>query len=111
MSFFKRGGISVVALCFVFALSSVASAASITHQLFVNPIQVSADDGTMTSNPTMELFEAATDKIWEQAGIDIVFLPWKTWNSSASLTISATSELLLAGNAILSSMIPKSTQA
>jgi len=86
------------ALLLVTLLCGTAVADPITHQLIVNPIQVSNDDGTNSSNPSLELFEAETDKIWAQAGIDIVFLDWKFWNSTDAQVISATSELLQAGN-------------
>jgi hypothetical protein len=85
---------------FVF-LSGAAYALPITHQLVVNPIQVCDDSGANCANVAKALYEAEADKIWLQAGIDITFLSWKQFDSSASLTISSTSELLLPGNQAL----------
>jgi hypothetical protein len=76
-----------------------ALATHIDRQVVVNPVQVCDDDGTNCSNPARILFEAETDKIWSQAGIDVKFLPWKVWNHTASQNIeSSVSELILPGN-------------
>lgn len=79
-------------------LSGAAQALPITHQLIVNPIQVCNNSGTGCANSSLQLYESVTDKIWSQAGIDIVFLSWKQFDDSASLFISSTSELVKPGN-------------
>lgn len=90
---------SAAASVLLLLFAGAASALPITHQLVVNPIQVCADDGTGCANSGQLLYDAETDKIWEQAGIDILFLDWKTWNSSAHLVIDQTSDLVgFAGN-------------
>jgi hypothetical protein len=82
-------------------LSGAAYALPLTDYLVVNPIQVCDDFGANCANPTKALYEPFADKIWLQAGIDIEFLPWKQFNSTASLLINSTSELLLPGNQAL----------
>jgi hypothetical protein len=41
------------------------------------------DNGGNPANSELQFFEAATDKIWAQAGIDILFLDAKTLNNSS----------------------------
>ena len=90
---------SVVAL--VLCISGQVFAAPITHQLVVNPIQVCDDTGDNCANPGNILYEAEADKIWDQAGIDISFLSWKQMDNTAAQNITATSNLLVAGNQAL----------
>lgn len=52
--------------------------------LEVQPIQVCDDDGLVCAQ--VELFEAIADKAWDQADIDIVFLPLNQLNDSTYLT-------------------------
>ena len=67
-------------------------AAPIIHQITVQPIRICDDLGmncTMTG-----FFEAETDRIWAQAGIEIEFLPLTQFNSSEFLDIAGTFELV-----------------
>lgn len=62
-----------------------SASAQTTYQLVVNPIQVCDDAGVTCANANRELFLAETDKIWAQAGLDIMFLDWKVMYDTASL--------------------------
>ena len=80
--------------CFVLVLTilsivSLASAGTVTIQ----PIQVCDNTGNNCADASRELYETVGDKIWAQAGIDLFFLPWVTFDSTAYQTI--TSELQL----------------
>lgn len=70
------------------ALSVPASAATVTIQ----PIQICQDDGTSCANSGQTLFEAEGDKIWAQAGIDLVFLAWAQYNETDFLNLSVDSD-------------------
>jgi len=70
----------------VFTSASPALAASFT--LTVQPFQMCNDAGAGCGNAAMTLFEAEGDKIWSQAGIDLVFLPWLQINNTAYLDIT-----------------------
>ncbi|MBT9312825.1 zinc-dependent metalloprotease family protein [Leptothoe kymatousa] len=52
--------------------------------LEVQPIQVCDDDGLVCAQ--VELFETIADKIWDQANLDIAFLPLNQLNDSTYLT-------------------------
>ena len=52
--------------------------------LEVQPIQVCNDAGIVCAQ--VELFETIADKIWDQADIDITFLPLNQLNDSTYLT-------------------------
>lgn len=65
--------------------------AATLYSLTVQPIQVCLNDGTQCANPDRELYEAAGDKIWAQAGIDLVFLPFTTLNSTNFWNFSSAS--------------------
>lgn len=67
------------------ALSLPASAGLV---LSVKPIQICDDAGANCANSAKQLFEAAGDKIWAQAGIDLNFLSWGQINNTAYLDIS-----------------------
>src|SRR5947199_8094610 len=54
----------------------------------VKPIQVCSDAGANCGDAARQLFQAADDKIWAQAGISIFFLPWATINNSSLQTIN-----------------------
>ena len=71
-----------LSICALLLSSMQLQALMITHRLVINPIQVCDDLGTICANPSLELFEAETDAIWMQAGIDIEFLPWSVMNDS-----------------------------
>ncbi|MEM1242237.1 MAG: zinc-dependent metalloprotease family protein, partial [Cyanobacteria bacterium P01_H01_bin.26] len=53
--------------------------------LEVQPIQVCDDGGIVCAQ--VELFETIADKIWDQANIEITFLPFNQLNDSTYLTI------------------------
>jgi len=53
----------------------------------VQPIQICRDTGTHCANPLQTLFEAEGDRIWAQAGIDLLFLPWHTLNNTSYLNL------------------------
>ena len=60
--------------------------------VFVQPIQVRGDDGTGPANPDRVLFEAAADKILAQADVELRFLPWRTYDSSAAQAITTSAQ-------------------
>jgi hypothetical protein len=47
----------------------------IDKRVTIQPYQLARDDGSEVQNPAILLHEAECDKIWAQAGIDILFLP------------------------------------
>lgn len=58
----------------------------IDKRITVQPIYVRSTDGTtFTSNAGQILYEAETDKIWSQAGIDVQFLAPMYYNDSSFL--------------------------
>jgi hypothetical protein len=59
----------------------------------IQPIQICNDDGSGCSDSALQLFEAQGDKIWAQAGIDLIFLPWITQNSTALNTLNFDTEM------------------
>ena len=63
-------------------LLTACSTSNITHEITVQPIQFSNDDGTETANEKKELLFASTQKIMAQAGIRVKFLPFKTFKST-----------------------------
>jgi len=67
-----------VGVALLVGLSGGAWADIVTKRVTIKPIQVRNDDGMMPANAARELNEAAVDKIWKQAGIDIMFLDWMT---------------------------------
>lgn len=52
----------------------------VDRQITIQPIQVTS--GATVGNPSQTLWEAEADKIWAQAGIDIKFNSWITWESA-----------------------------
>ena len=69
---------------------SAVGQVTIDKRITIQPIQVRSTDGfTSISNPSLTLFEAETDKIWSQAGIDILFLPTITYNNSLFLNTAS----------------------
>ena len=80
------GRLLLIGAALVFASARPALAASFT--LTVQPFQMCNDAGTGCGNAAMTLFEAEGDKIWSQAGIDLVFLPWLQINNTAYLDIT-----------------------
>jgi hypothetical protein len=74
-------------LGFALALSSSATLAGILR-LTVQPIQICNTAGADCADPGRVLFEDITDTIWAQAGIDVLFLPWATYNNSDFLDLT-----------------------
>lgn len=72
--------------------------AQITDYLTVQPIQVCDDFGLNCANPSLEFFEAETDKIWDQAGIDVLFLGANQLDDTSLLNITSTADVDLPGN-------------
>lgn len=65
----------------------------IAHAAFIEiqPIQICDDDGNNCA--TTGFFEAETDKIWAQAGIDVRFLPIQTIDNTDWLDVNYASPL------------------
>jgi len=61
--------------------------------IYIQPIQVCNDAGSMCANPSQTLFEAEGDKIWAQAGLDLSFYSWSLFNATDYLTIDSEVEL------------------
>lgn len=81
-----------LALYFALFLGPIfAEAASI---IVVQPISVCDDVGGDCSNSSGEYFEAETDKIWNQADIDISFLPMVEFHSAAFQSINSTTDFV-----------------
>jgi hypothetical protein len=68
-------------------LAGPAAAAPITKQVSLQVIRLCDNTGTDCAVATT--YEAPADKIWEQAGIDMKFLPTISWNNSTFLTPNA----------------------
>jgi len=62
-------------LTLLFLVTSALPAVAATLALTIQPYQICDDDGTNCANSAKSLFEAEGDKIWAQAGIDLIFLP------------------------------------
>ena len=76
----------LLAIAGALMLSATDEASALPVQYVnVQPIQVCDNGGGNCANSLLQLFLAETDKIWAQADIDVVFLPWMTVNSSAQL--------------------------
>lgn len=75
--------------------ATVAFLAVPAHAGYVNiqPIQVCDDAGGNCANPGQELFLAATNKIWAQAGLTFNYLPFTTTNSSQYLALDNAGEV------------------
>ena len=73
----------VSALCLLAVCSTAAA-----DVIYLQPIQIRASDGTSPANAGMELFEAESNKIWAQAGLDLIWLPWNTLDNSSLLDLS-----------------------
>jgi hypothetical protein len=86
------GCLAASAMLMLVAWCSTLAIAQPTRVIFVQPIQVGDDAGSDYANPGRELFEAATDKIYAQAGIDIKFLPWNTYNNASFQNITTTAQ-------------------
>lgn len=75
--------------------AAVACLATPAHAAYVNiqPIQVCDDAGANCANAGQELFLAATNKIWAQAGLSFNYLPFTTTNSSQYLALDDAGEV------------------
>lgn len=69
-------------------MAATAGAAPITKQVKLQVIQLCDNAGLDCA--AVNTYEAAADKIWAQAGIDMLFLPTITWNNSTFLTPNVT---------------------
>jgi hypothetical protein len=86
MNFRRFSCLTAVAGAVVLAPAVLSDAEALpVKYLNVQPIQVCDDGGANCANTALQLFLAETDKIWAQADIDVVFLPWMQVNSSAQL--------------------------
>ena len=79
-----RGFLLGAALALAPSFSALAGPLTVT----LKPIQICDDAGANCGNSAMKLFEAEGDKIWAQAGLDLVFLPWATINETDYLDIT-----------------------
>jgi Metallo-peptidase family M12B Reprolysin-like/PEP-CTERM motif len=59
----------------------------------VRPIQVCDNAGANCGNAAQQLFQAADNKIWAQAGISIFFLPWAEVDNTALQNINVEADL------------------
>ena len=75
-------------LLLVVALLTPAAVWAAPFTLTVKPFQICDNAGANCGNSAQTLFEAESDKIWAQAGVDIVFLPWSEIDNSAYLDIT-----------------------
>ncbi len=64
-----------------------AGAKALPFQLTIQPINVCDNLGNNCGNPAENVFLAETQKIWAQAGIDMMFLAFNQLNNTSFLTI------------------------
>ncbi len=76
----------LAALTLPIAIAQRVGAAPIDRYLLIQPIQVCDDAGLVCAG--IGFFEAETDKIWAQAGIDMLFLTPVQLNNSTYLSIN-----------------------
>ena len=67
--------------------SGSAQALLIDKQVTIRPIQLCDNGGANCAD--VDTYEAAADKMWEQAGIDFLFLPVQQWNHDAFRILNA----------------------
>lgn len=80
---------------FVGLTASAQTSVMLDKQITIQPIIVRSTDGvSATANAGMELYAAATQKIWAQAGIEIKFNAFQYYNDTASLNLDVTSNSL-----------------
>lgn len=60
----------------------------IDKRVTIQPIVMRSTDGSIAANPQLKIFEAETDKIWAQAGIDFQFLPAIYYDNSLYTNVS-----------------------
>jgi hypothetical protein len=82
---------AVATACLVAAAGAALPAAA----AFINiqPIKICDDAGASCANDGEELFLAATNKIWAQAGLTFNYLPFTTTNSSVYLNLDDQDEV------------------
>ena len=78
----------IVMVCCCLCLTA-ANAATVN----ILPVQVCDDLGENCANDSKNLFAAATQKIWNQAGITINYLPWTSIFDSDSLSLGDQAEV------------------
>lgn len=76
-----QSAIIAVIVCLLTAIPNAVLANTIDKQIVIQPIQIVNSSGTQMTNPQGYLFEAEMDKIFEQAGIDIEYLPFNQFIS------------------------------
>ena len=84
MNRYMRGFVVGAALIFVSSVPAWATPFTVS----IKPIHICDDAGAGCGNAAERLFEAEGDKIWAQAGIDLVFLPWAQINETDYLNIT-----------------------
>ncbi len=80
---------SIVIFSIFSLLTPILSAIPITHEIVINPIQICDNSGATCANTGLQTYEAEMDKIYAQAGIDIVFLPFQQLFDTSSLHLDA----------------------
>jgi hypothetical protein len=78
----------------LFAQTYINPPYTIDRRITIQPIQIfsgAGDTASTRGNPNLTLFEAETNKIWAQAGIEVHFNSWMTWQSSAYINASSDS--------------------
>ena len=69
-------------------ITTLINHGALNKKLTIQPIQVRNADGSLIGNPNMELFIDETQKIWAQAGVEVIFLTHNTYISDdVSLSI------------------------
>jgi len=81
--------VRIAAVLFCFVLADNANAYWIDKRVTIQPIVMRSTDGSIAANPQQKIFEAETDKIWAQAGIDFQFLPIIYYNNSLYTNVSS----------------------
>jgi len=82
----------LVVLLRIFLLALVSLTVATAGTLYVRPIQICDNGGANCANSSQTLYQAETNKIWAQAGIDVVFLSWSTTNDTALLNVNTEAE-------------------
>jgi hypothetical protein len=81
----------VVLPLLLLALFSASLAYGYSYELFIQPIQV-GDQNNHWANSARELYQSAMQKIWDQAGIKITFLPWNSFDSATYYLLNPDTE-------------------
>lgn len=87
-----------IALVFSAALACAAPAGA--SLVTLQPIRVCDDAGGSCANSANTLFEAEGDKIWSQAGIDLVFNPFLNINETDYLSASGSGTDPISGDSL-----------